>query len=341
MLASLHGENSQMNVTVAFVPRETVSRTLDSLEAIVRHTATPHDLVIVIACYPPALRAELRKRGKELGAIIVELPGFATPNEARNAALAAVQTRYVAFVDNDIDVRDDWLGPLVECAVENEATIVSPLVFELYPPFTRIHMAGGEARLIRPRRGTFSTKEKHLHAHQAETGEMSLAAPYTTELVEFHAVLVDAEWLRSCGGLDPELCCVAEHWDMSLQAGKQGRKVMVNPASRVNYSPPRNVTDDDIRFFEIRWSRAWFVRGAQRLRAKYNVRRGAAYRGWVWVVDHRAHPIVPALQRRWPKMSAKTARSLAMRFIIPWSDLFPSRRLREDLAAWQATRGPA
>jgi GT2 family glycosyltransferase len=327
------------DVTVAFVPRETVSRTVDSLNSILLHTTTPHELLIVIACYPEALRAELRKIALDRGATIVELPGFVTPNEARNAALAQVTTPYIAFIDNDAEVRGDWLGPLLDCARTHDATIVAPLVFELYPPFTRIHMAGGEARLVRPRNGTFSMSEYHYHAHETIGADLSFGEAFETELVEFHAVLVKMDWLRSAGGLDPELCSMAEHWDMCVQARMAHKKIMLEPASEVNYSPPRKVTTDDLRFYNLRWSREWFVRGARRLREKYRMRHGAAFRQWRWVVDHRTHGNVELVRSHMPSLSYGAARTLTARLVIPWSEAFPSAQFRADLAEWRRNRG--
>ena len=325
------------DATVAFVPRETVSRTIDSLNSILLHTATPYELIIVIACYPETLRAKLRNIARERGATCVELEGYVTPNEARNAALARVRTSYVAFIDNDAEVRGDWLGPLIACARTHKAAIVAPMVFELYPPFTRIHMAGGEARLVRPRNGTVSMSELHYHAHNDIAG-LSFPEAFETELVEFHAVLVESDWLRSTGGLDPELCSMSEHWDMCLQARMAGRKVMLEPASEVNYSPPRKVTAEDLRFYDVRWSREWFVRGARRLREKYHMRRGAAFRGWRWVVDHRSHADAQRVRAHLPWLSYRAAQALTMRIVIPWMETFQSAQFRADLAEWRRNR---
>src|SRR5262245_24382256 len=115
--------SSRSEVTIAFVPRESVSRTLDSLNSILVHTPQPYELVVVCACYPEELRAELRRITAKAGGKLVEIEGFVTPNEARNAALAEVETKYVLFADNDIEVRDDWVTPLLDCARTSDATI--------------------------------------------------------------------------------------------------------------------------------------------------------------------------------------------------------------------------
>lgn len=326
------------DVTVAFVPRETVSRTLESLDSIFRHTSTPHDLIIVIACYPEPLRAELRRIGRERDAEVVEIEGFITPNEARNAALAKVRTEFVAFIDNDAEVRGDWLKPLVACARQHGAAVVSPMIFELYPPFTKIHMAGGEAGLVRPRNGTFSVHDVHHHAHQTIGGDIVFQGPFETELVEFHAVLVETSWLRSAGGLDSEFCSTQEHWDMCFQARLAGKRIMIEPASEVNYSPPRRPTDEDLRFYDIRWSREWFKHDRRRMREKYRVRRSGTLSTWKWVVNHRTHAQVQSVRARFPKLSYGTARAITSRILIPLRDMFPSARLRADLDAWRERR---
>src|SRR6185312_13739980 len=65
------------------------------------------------------------------------------PNKARNIALDRVETKYVAFCDNDLDYWPGWLDALVENAEVNGSAAVAPLILigPSDPPV--IHHAGG------------------------------------------------------------------------------------------------------------------------------------------------------------------------------------------------------
>ena len=49
------------------------------------------------------------------------------PGEARDLALEIVTTPYVAFADNDLDPKREWLTNLVKSAVAGRDGLVAPL----------------------------------------------------------------------------------------------------------------------------------------------------------------------------------------------------------------------
>ncbi len=93
-------------VTVAVVPRETVSQVQASLENLIGSTRSPYRLVIVDGCYPKRTRRLARRLRGQHDATLLRSDRPLTPNEARNVVLGAVDTEYVVFLDDNCFVRD-------------------------------------------------------------------------------------------------------------------------------------------------------------------------------------------------------------------------------------------
>lgn len=333
-------ENERPAATIAFVPRETISQTLDMLDTLLAHTEQPYELVVVTAGYPADIVAGIRRRVGSVGGRLIELGAYATPNEARNAALEATATDYIVFVDHDVHVDRGWLGPLVDCARETGAAIVGPLTFELRPLFSKIHMAGGEARVLPKPSGGNAYHELHFEQHARAGAAKEFAERQQTELVEFHTVLVEAAWLRSVGGLDPDLLSLSEHWDMCITAARTGRSVFMEPRSRVNYSPPSRLSADDIRWFTVRWSEEWNSRSIRRLSEKYaiDLDDDSLIELRRFLKNHRKHRYAPLRSRLSRFLGRRLGGIVTDDIIRPAVEFAQKRRLRRDLANWEAQR---
>lgn len=328
---------SSNDVTIAFVPRETVSQTLECLERLIELTPGPYDLIAVVAGYPADLVAATRQCLDAVGGELIEFSDYITPNEARSAALAKTDTDYIAFVDHDVHVAENWLAPLVACARETDAAIVTPLIFEREPLFTYLHMVGGEAGVDPLPSGRNTYREIHAHAHEAMAGVADPIRRHATELAEFHAVLVETGWLRSVGGLDLEILSVCEHWDMCITAARTGRSIYVEPESKVTYVPVKQVTPEDARWFALRWSKAWTRRSLSRLSEKYDIdtddRSFDGLRAFLRVHRSRIHQ---KAQRKINKVVGRRAtRFLMKRVVAPAMEVAGRRQLNQDLAGWQ------
>lgn len=328
------------SVTVAFVPRETISQTLEMLDTLIAHTEPNFTLIVVAAGYSADLVKALRERVDVVGGRLIEFAAFVTPNEARNAALDLAETDYIAFVDNDVHVDRNWLPPLVACACETGAAIVSPLIFELEPLFSRLHMAGGEARIIARPEGGNIYHDVHHEAHAQDDGCGSAGERRQTELAEFHAVLVDVAWLRSVGGLDPNLLSVSEHWDMCITAVRTGREVFLEPRSRVNYVPPAKPTRDDLRWFAVRWSHEWNEQSIAHLCRKYEMNpEEGSFEGMRWFLNfHRTHRFTSARRSIVRLLGQRLGRAVFNRLALPVLEGLEKPRVRRDLARWEAQR---
>lgn len=326
-----------METTVAFVPRETISRTIPALRDLLRHTPADTQWIAVLAGFPATIKAEVAEMLRSVGGELIDGPTLLPPNHARNLALERARGRYIAFVDNDVTVSENWLSALVDCARETGATIVGPMTFEAYPGFRRIHMAGGEIGTPALGNGLHGYEEKHYHAHVLLEDITTPIIRSETGLVEFHTVLVETAWLKSQGGLDPGLLSVSEHWDMCFTATQQGRRIFIEPASRVNYAPPRELTAEDIRFFNLRWSAEWCERSLDRLAEKHHIAPRALRGVSRFVAEHRRHRF-SCLHRRLQQKLGRLAGSMICLITGSFLLLPDYLKLRADLNRWRATK---
>jgi hypothetical protein len=243
-------------VTIAAVPRETLSQVRASLGNLVANTAPPHRLVIVDACYPKRTREWLDGFAREHDALLLRSDCALTPNEARNAALAAVDTEFVAFVDDNAFVRPHWLERLLECADDTGAGIVGPL----YGFRTRrdgpetVHVFAGRAE-VEVEDGRRVLDDRHLHSGEPLDQTVATLTRTPAGTVEFHCMLVRTEIFDAVGPLDEELLCAREHLDLCMLARDAGYDVWYEPAAIAIFELLLPVPWPDRACFVFRWSR--------------------------------------------------------------------------------------
>jgi glycosyltransferase involved in cell wall biosynthesis len=136
-------ESDGPRVTIIVVPREKFSCTQESLDSIIDHTAGPYELIYVDGHSPAPVRDYLARRCRERGFTLIRIERYLPTNVARNIGLTRATGDYVVFIENDVVVSPGWLPPLVECAQETGAGVVSPLICQGTPIHTYIHCAGG------------------------------------------------------------------------------------------------------------------------------------------------------------------------------------------------------
>jgi GT2 family glycosyltransferase len=320
--------------TVAFVPREVFSTTQRSLEALYERTREPFELVCIDGNSPPAVRDYLERQAREKQFTLVRTDAYVTPNQARNLAARQVQTKYVVFVDNDVLVTEGWLDALCDCADQTGAWVVGPLYFEFLPEGRRLHMYGGECRILTNAAGERVYYERHHHAHELRGDVVEPLVRRETELIEFHTVLVAMEAFRQLGPLDEGLLCNAEHGDLCLMVRDAGHSVWLEPASQITYAPPKRLAPEDEAFFLLRWSEAWAAGTHRRIDEKWNLTRGnrETTRAFRWVADHRRYRLIWLNKlRKW--IGPKWAKTFEKRFVAPFEAAQNRRRYPLDMYA--------
>jgi GT2 family glycosyltransferase len=313
--------------TVAFVPREVFSTTQRSLETLYARTREPFELVCIDGGSPPEVRDYLQCEARKRNFTLVRTDHFLTPNQARNLAVQQTTTPYVVFVDNDVLVSEGWLAPLVDCAEETGAWAVGPLYFEFLPEGRRLHMFGGECQIKVNERGERVYYERHHHAHELRADVTRPLQRQSTQLIEFHTVLVAMEAFRQLGPLDEGLLCNAEHGDLCLQILNAGREIYLEPASEITYAPPKRLEAQDEEFFLLRWSEAWAKATRDHIDQKWDLTAGNYEndRAHAWVADHRRYRLLWLHKlKKW--IGPKWTKSFEKRLVAPFESAINRRR---------------
>lgn len=281
--------------TIVIVPRERFSTAAESLAQVLSRTPANVPVIYVEGNPPRAVRRKLHAAADERVTFIAS-DRYLSPNEARNMGFERVETRYVAFLDNDVYVEPEWLERLVACAEEEQAAVVGPLYRQGLPEDREIHMAGGLARIVE-RDG-----KRRLRCSHDFQGE-SLDAIYPTlkrcetEMAEFHGILIRSSSLRELGGLDEGLLCTREHVDLCMGIRQLGGKVMLEPASQLTYTRPPPFAFSDLRYFSLRWSEDWSQRSLHHFAQKWNLDRDQIPQLMTWTKKQRYRFLEPWYSR--------------------------------------------
>jgi GT2 family glycosyltransferase len=244
------------NASVAVIPRERFRPLPQSLRSLFKSIDATVPVIVVDGGAHEQIRKELYALCTERPFELVECKNFTLPNKARNIALDHVQTKYVAFCDNDLDYWPGWLDALVENAEANGSTAVAPLIFigPSDPPM--IHHAGGSFVLRKDSAGRRLLWDEHHYADvrlpEAEADNFS-KAPLDHEACEYHCMLVNAEAMRAVGGHDERLI-MHEHLDSSLRLKIAGGRLTFEPRARVMYRAFVRFENEDWPYFLFRWA---------------------------------------------------------------------------------------
>ncbi len=260
-------------VTIVCVPRDHFSDTQESLESIYANTDLPFALVYVDGGSPRPIARYLREQAQSRGFKLIRTAEYLSPNRARNIGARKVTTPYIVFMDNDVVVAPDWLGPLVACADRIGAAVVSPLNFELKPLHTIVHFAGGEARVDTVE--VDGRVERHLVDRIYKKNVPRHAVE--TECAEFHSMLVRTDAFRAVGGLDERMLSTRENLDFCMALREAGWKIYLEPSSRITYLPPVKFQLSDVPYFSLRWSDAWDLSSFHYFRDKWRLTEDAYF----------------------------------------------------------------
>ncbi|NWF60804.1 MAG: glycosyltransferase [Fischerella sp.] len=303
-------------VTIVVVPRERFSYTRESLESIYEHTKCPFKLIYVDGGSPSHIRDYLATKAAEKQFQLIRTEHYLSPNHARNLGLRQVNSKYVVFIDNDVVVTPGWLKPLIDCADETGATIVSPLICQYLPLHTEVHCAGGESGVKVETKGE-TTRRRMIEKIYKQGRKVADVRPQLqrqkTGLAEFHCMMVRTEIFDQVGLLDEALLNTKEHVDLCILVVEAGGTVYLEPESLVTYVPGPPLEWTDLHFYMLRWSDAWELASLKRLRDKWNLTEDEYFQnkykrlGW-----RRDMTIVSPIARKLPfgKMGSRAVAKL-------------------------------
>ncbi|MDJ0650425.1 MAG: glycosyltransferase [Xenococcaceae cyanobacterium MO_188.B19] len=267
-------------VTLVVVPRERFSYTRESLQSIYQCTRYPFSLVYVDGNSPEKTQKYLVEQAEAKQFKLIRTEKYLTPNQARNIGLKQVNTKYVVFVDNDIHVAPGWLEKLVQCAEETAVAVVCPLVCIGKDLHSKIHLAGGEARIVlevnkdQMRRKIY---EKHYFVNRPVAEVKDQLHRRECEFAEFHCLLVRKDIFDRIGLLDEKLLSTREHTDFSMTVINAGEKIYCEPASVTTHVPDSRFEWSDLTYFMLRWSDAWELASLEHFMQKWDLNKKDKY----------------------------------------------------------------
>jgi GT2 family glycosyltransferase len=284
--------SSQPLIPLVVAPRERFSYTRQSLESIFAETSIPFELVYVDGGSPAGVRDYLQQQAQERGFKLIRTEHYLSPNEARNIGLKHVKTPYVLFIDNDVEVTPGWLTWLFSCAEETQATVVCPLTCIGSPLHQKIHLAGGEARIVLEVEGNKARRkvhEKHYFVNRPVEAVQDQLQRRACEFAEFHCMLVRTEIFDRIGPLDKKLLSTREHIDFCLNVTQAGGTIYCEPESVVTYVPDILYRWSDLSYFMLRWSDEWERKSLKHFRKKWNLDKDKYFKKRYSRLGHRRH----------------------------------------------------
>ncbi|BAY71890.1 hypothetical protein NIES23_47130 [Trichormus variabilis NIES-23] len=262
------------DVTIIVSPRERFSCTREALESIYENSDYPFQLIYIDGASPRHIQKYLAEQAQQKQFQLIRTDYYLSPNHARNLGLGQVTTKYVVFIDNDVVVTPGWLKPLVHCAEETGATIVSPLICQGSPLHTEVHCAGGESRIKVETKGGI-TRRKMIEKIYKQGRKVADVLPHLqrqqTGLAEFHCMMVRTEIFQQIGLLDEALLNTKEHVDLCILVADAGGTVYLEPESVMTYITSKPLEQTDINYYMLRWSDAWELASLKRLSEKWNL----------------------------------------------------------------------
>ncbi|WP_427158705.1 glycosyltransferase family 2 protein [Aliinostoc sp. HNIBRCY26] len=284
-------------VTIVVVQRERFSYTQFSLEGIYQHTNIPFKLIYIDGNSPQPIKQYLEVQSQVKGFQLIRQEKYLSPNQARNLGLSYVDTKYVVFIDNDVQVTANWLENLVQCAQETAAWVVGPLYLDgIHGKLDNqnIHMAGGICE-FQEQEGKRNLREQRCFAKNLLPAVKSQLQQSPTQLIEFHCFLVQTDVLKQMGGFDENIFSLGEESDFCLSVRAMDGAIYFAPNSIVIYVFPIPLKWYDLRYFLLRWSDQWNKASLNYFQKKWNLAPEARFMtvGYNWANRHRLMPLQP------------------------------------------------
>jgi GT2 family glycosyltransferase len=244
------------DVTILVVPRDRFSSVVPCVQSILDNTPEPFKLVVFDFGYPAKTLAELRRicgpRPLE-----IESCHRTIPMTALKQYIPKVQTKWLAWVDNDTFVSPNWLTAALERA-EKGARVILPLTLERdgldvdgQGRKLRVHISHGYLRKVKIDGKEYVYDDKN--PSRRGSPEAAGTGGHTVDFFEFHAVVAETDVWKQ---LDIPEVVMREHIDLGIQLHRLGIPIWCEPKSVVHFDNIHTrPTLGDLRYFFFRWQK--------------------------------------------------------------------------------------
>lgn len=280
------------------------------LDVLARHTPQPYDVVVVDSASPDGTGEWLE--ANLTGATVLRMAENLGFGAGCDLGVRHADTEFVCFLNADVEVTAGWLDPLLALLDERaDAAAVAPLMVF---PDGRVQEAGSVLGGDGFSRGWLDG-----------TSDTSALYPRVVDYASAACLLVRRKDFWAAGGFSPEYhIAYYEDTDLQFQFRARGRRVWVQPASRVvHVRHGTSTTETAERLSEV--NRAIFTRRwADELATRPPALDAPAHphRLW-WLRDHVADLRVLVLADRLPRFDRPGEDPRALATVRAWQAAAP------------------
>jgi Glycosyl transferase family 2 len=249
-------------IPIIVVMRDRFSMFTRSIEAIYAHTRVPFRLLVVLGGADQATRDDLAAIQAAKGNLTVLLEDrLLLQGESRNRGLRSCDERFLVVMENDTIVHDDWLAPMLECMRDEEAAVVTPLLWW----YRGLHAAGG----------SFHERDTHGTVAFSHTIDYSGIRRRRVDYPENHCLLIDRRRLPQ-----DDLFDEVEPFDvdLGLTLRAHGLSAVLEPRAMATYSAPPPLQVRDIPPFSLRWDWPAWEAANHRFERKWGITYDLSYK---------------------------------------------------------------
>jgi GT2 family glycosyltransferase len=240
------------SVTIGFVPRDRFCKAPESMASILEHTRRPFQLIVVDPGIPDRFREPvMHLLHGHPDVTVLSVPPSTRSNMARNLVLDHAEGEFVALIENDCIVQEDWLGHLMRACGEHPADAAVPLLFEPRGTADKVHF---DDRLGSIRRRPDGRVEIVPRDSPLESDRVAVRR--AIDCVEMHCLVFRRNVFDRIGRFDATQQGGRAEVDLSLALWSAGVPTVLEPKSRVTFSAPPPVYPAEREYYLRYWDLA-------------------------------------------------------------------------------------
>ncbi len=235
------------SVTILMVPHDGYSSFPRAVDALLKETRLPFELIIVEGSAPDSIRHELeKKRDRRKNIKIIYSNHRPRLAQAFNLGLPHIRTRRAFLMHNDIRVTPQWLESLIQHAT-GKSGVICPFVADLQ----------GEA------------------------------LPKTSDEPDMHGFLIEKETLSRMGEFDEKVASPLLGADFGQWLKKQGIPVHKDPYTILEDISVRSSKSFDMKMFQRQWDEKQLRESLAYLNEKWGLKLSSSkYLAWIQQKKH-------------------------------------------------------